>query len=117
MERGRELRRLPDDAPAIALVRARGDYRQQAIVGTDIGAVLGLHHDGAAHPADAGIHHGQEYAALGKAIDQGRKQMRSGAHIECRRIVQQIDYRDARCEPLQHRLHLADVDVAANQNR
>jgi hypothetical protein len=49
--------------------------------------------------------------AFVETTDHGREQVRARADIECRRVVQQIDYGDGRRNALQHRLDLAYVDV------
>ena len=38
--------------------------------------------------------------------------MRAGAHIECGRVMQQVDYRRTRRKLLQNRLYLAYIDIA-----
>ena len=116
-----------------------GDRRpEQAVVRTDEDPAAGADRDRPARRADAGVDHAQHHVGSGsvprpvprscghrsgagriggcrpplrvrQVAQQGGEQPAGRAGGEGRRVVHQVDQRDARRPRRQHRLHLADI--------
>jgi hypothetical protein len=110
-------RGAPGDAPAAPAPRAVPDEGQEAVVGADEAPAVGLHDDGVARAADAGVDDRQEDRSARVLQREMKKKMRRGLDAEIRHVVQGIDDRDARPAGGEDRLDLSDVQVARAEIR
>jgi len=93
---------------------------EQAVVGGHEAVRVRFHRQRAAGRAHAGIHHGQEHGAGGKAVDGGGQREAARGHVVRRQLVHQVHELRVRAHREHGALHGPDivvVDAEVGQQR
>ena len=115
--RGRgTTRETPGGCPVMRQTELRGgarrDDREEPVVRPDVPVPVGAHDDRRRDRCRRRDRRRRRRRGRRPTPSEGREQMRAASTSIRRRLVQEIDDPHARREPIEHRLDLADVEVA-----
>jgi hypothetical protein len=112
MKAGRQPFRPPVDPPGGDRSGPADRRFEQPVVGADQPAPVRVHHQRQPLGADAGVDHRHHYRAGRQKGQQRGQQIARRLGRKGRRVVHQVDRRDARRRLCQRHAHLPDIEAA-----